>query len=84
MPPPFYQSLYAATLHHGFTLSGDDTETYAYMAALTRLGGKSGNQALRENLGWDDTRYTAVKDQLTAQSRIVPGKGRGGSVALRK
>lgn len=37
VPRPFYQSLYAATLHHGFTLTGDDVETYAYMGALTRL-----------------------------------------------
>ncbi len=37
VPRPFYQSLYAATLHHGFTLTGDDVESYAYMAALVRL-----------------------------------------------
>ncbi len=37
VPRPFYQSLYAATLHHGFTLTGDEVETFAYMAALIRL-----------------------------------------------
>lgn len=37
VPRPFYQSLYAATLHHGFTLTGDEVETYAYMAAVIRL-----------------------------------------------
>ena len=36
-PRPFYQSLYAASLHHGFTLTGDDVESYAYMAAMVRL-----------------------------------------------
>ena len=53
------------------------------MAALSGLGGKSGNQSLRENLGWDEAKYTAVKDQLIAQNQIALGKGRGGSVALK-
>ena len=37
VPRPFYQSLFAATIHHGFTLTGEDEDTYAYMAALIRL-----------------------------------------------
>jgi hypothetical protein len=37
LPRPFYQSLYGATVHHGFTLAGEDVEIYAYMAAVTRL-----------------------------------------------
>ena len=54
-----------------------------FLAALTALGGKSGNHSLRDQLGWEDAKYIAVKDQLLAQNRIIPGKGRGGSVAIR-
>jgi len=56
----------------------------AFISALENLGGKSGNQALRENLGWTDEHYAAVKDYLIGQGSIVPGKGRGGSVTLRE
>lgn len=59
-----------------------DQDRESFIAALTNLGGKSGNQSLRENLGWNETKFTAVKDRLISQSRIVPTKGRGGSVAL--
>ena len=54
----------------------------AFISALESQGGKSGNQALRENLGWTDRHYAVVKDHLIEQRSIVPGKGRGGSVAL--
>jgi hypothetical protein len=37
VPRPFYQSLFAAALHHDFTITGDDVESHAYMAALVRL-----------------------------------------------
>ena len=60
-----------------------DQDCESFMAALSGLGGKSGNQSLRENLGWDEAKYTAVKDQLIAQNQIALGKGRGGSVALK-
>lgn len=59
-----------------------DQDCEAFIAALTDLGGKSGNQALRENLGWTDEHYSVVKERLIEQGLIVPGKGRGGSVAL--
>lgn len=52
------------------------------VSVLTELGGKSGNQSLRDQLGWDETKYAAVKDQLVADGQIVPGKGRGGSVVF--
>lgn len=60
-----------------------DRDCESFIAVLTDLGGKSGNQSLRKNLGWDEVKYTAVKDQLIAQNQIVLGKGRGGSVALK-
>ena len=36
-PQPFYQDLYAATVHHGFTATGDRTHFCAYYPALRRL-----------------------------------------------
>ncbi|MCD5416649.1 hypothetical protein LR032_06160 [Candidatus Bipolaricaulota bacterium] len=59
-----------------------DRDCARFIAVLTNLGGKSGNQYLRKDLGWDEARYTAVKDQLIIQNQIIPGKGRGGSIAL--
>jgi hypothetical protein len=52
----------------------------AFLAALQGLGGKSGNQALCERLGWTGERYAAVKTRLAREGRIITGKGRGGSV----
>lgn len=53
-----------------------------FLAALQAAGGKSGNQSLNTTLGWDDATYDAVKEDLLASGEIVPGRGRGGSVAL--
>jgi len=36
-PRPFYHDIFAATLHHGFELSGDLGAAYAYYYALRRL-----------------------------------------------
>lgn len=62
------------------SVSDDDRERF--ISVLTELGGKSGNHSLRDQLGWDEAKYAAVKDQLVADAQIVPGKGRGGSVAI--
>jgi len=37
MPKPFYQDLYAATIHHGFSVAGDTLDYCAYYPALRRL-----------------------------------------------
>ena len=37
MPPPFYQDLYPATLHHGFDVVGSLTDYAAYYPAIRRL-----------------------------------------------
>ena len=50
---------------------------------LQEMGGKAGNLALREALGWDEPTYNGVKNNLIASGRLVSGRGRGGSVALR-
>ena len=53
-----------------------------FLESLKQLGGSSGNQMLREALGWDEATYTAVKDHLVERGAIMPGRGRGGSVRL--
>ena len=53
-----------------------------FLSALTENGGAAGNGRLREALGWDDARYGAVKEALVAEGLLIPGRGRGGSVAL--
>jgi len=37
VPPPFYQDLYAATIHHGFSVAGDTKNYCAYYPAVRRL-----------------------------------------------
>jgi hypothetical protein len=54
----------------------------AFLGALKALGGSAGNGRLRELLEWDETTYQQVKASLVASRSIVPGRGRGGSVAL--
>ncbi|MEY3735789.1 MAG: hypothetical protein RLZZ624_848, partial [Cyanobacteriota bacterium] len=53
-----------------------------FLGALAALGGSAGNGRLREVLEWEEASYDAVKAQLLSRSLIVPGRGRGGSVAL--
>jgi len=54
----------------------------AFLGALKALGGSAGNGRLRELLEWDEATYQQVKASLVASRSIVPGRGRGGSVAL--
>lgn len=54
----------------------------AFLGALEALGGTAGNGRLRELLEWDETTYQQVKASLVSSRSIVPGRGRGGSVAL--
>lgn len=49
---------------------------------LEAMGGSSGNQRLREALGWQESTYDGIKQQLLDAGRIIPGRGRGGSVTL--
>ena len=41
-----------------------------------------GNQALRENLGWDEAAYRRMKGELVQERQIIVGRGRGGTVGL--
>jgi type I restriction enzyme M protein len=53
-----------------------------FVATLESMGGSAGNQRLREALGWQESTYDRIKQQLLDDGRIIPGRGRGGSVAL--
>ena len=53
-----------------------------FLGALTALGGSAGNGRLREVLEWEEGTYEEVKSELVSRGLIVPGRGRGGSVAL--
>ena len=53
-----------------------------FLGALTALGGSAGKGRLRDVLEWEEASYDAVKAQLLSRGLIVPGRGRGGSVAL--
>ena len=59
--------------------SGDERRI---LQILKELGGSSGNQSLRDALGWSNERYDIVKARLIENGMLVPGRGRGGSVAL--
>jgi type I restriction enzyme M protein len=54
----------------------------AFLGALKALGGSAGNGRLRELLEWDEATYQQVKASLEASRAVIPGRGRGGSVAL--
>jgi len=54
----------------------------SFIRGLASLGGSSGNARLRAELGWNESLYEQVKVQLIEAGLVVPGRGRGGSVAL--
>jgi type I restriction enzyme M protein len=59
-----------------------ESQAKRFIETLTSLEGKAGNQRLLSELGWADSTYQRVKGHLIEEGRIVPGRGRGGSVAL--
>lgn len=61
-------------------VSVDDRQ--AFLTAIAARGGSSGNQSLRQDLGWEEDRYLAVRESLLAANRIILGRGRGGSVSI--
>jgi type I restriction enzyme M protein len=60
----------------------DQVQKDSFLAALAALGGSAGSGKLREALGWDEATYKDVKQALTDDGAIVPGRGRGGSVSI--
>ncbi len=53
-----------------------------FLDRLGSLGGSSGNQSLRLDLGWDEATYAAVKQSVIDDGSVQPGRGRGGSVRI--
>jgi type I restriction enzyme M protein len=53
-----------------------------FIDTLREFGGSAGNKTLRAALGWQEATYDRVKNALLDGGRIVPGRGRGGSVGL--
>ena len=59
-----------------------EAQKQKFLAALAASGGSAGNQRLQAELDWADSTYQRVKEALIETGRIVPGRGRGGSVRL--
>ncbi len=59
-----------------------ETQAQRFIETLKGLGGSAGNGSLSSELGWADSTYKRVKAHLIEQGEIIPGRGRGGSVAL--
>ncbi|MFM7266984.1 MAG: hypothetical protein ACKOZT_00130, partial [Cyanobium sp.] len=72
----------AGPLRDGTPEDNQDERHDEFLGALAALGGSAGNGRLRDVLGWDEATYDAVKAELLSRGLIVPGRGRGGSVAL--
>ena len=59
-----------------------ETQAQRFIETLKQWGGSAGNGSLSDELGWADSTYQRVKAHLIETGSIVPGRGRGGSVAL--
>ncbi len=70
----------ATVLGSGEALEGREV---LFLAALTGLGGKAGNAALREALSMSEAEYEDTKQRLVLKNRIILARGRGGSIRLR-
>jgi hypothetical protein len=58
-------------------LNGDEETLYSQIPD----GGSVGNKTLRGRLGWTFEKYFDVRNQLVDKGLLVPGRGKGGSVA---
>lgn len=59
-----------------------ETNKQRFLKVLEELGGQAGNKRLRESLGWQENTYRNAHVELVDEGRIVPGRGRGGSVRI--
>src|SRR5690606_30130606 len=59
-----------------------ESQAKKFIETLKDLDGSAGNKRLREALRWAENTYARVKAHLVEVGRIVPGRGKGGSVAL--
>lgn len=53
-----------------------------FVDCLEQMEGSAGNGRLRQALGWEEEFYWRVQGKLVEEGRIVPGRGKGGSVRL--
>jgi hypothetical protein len=53
-----------------------------FLDALKGQGNRAGNTTLQRELGWEETKYWKVHEQLFKDGQIEKGKGYGGSVIL--
>lgn len=56
--------------------------TQHFITTLISLGGRASNRGLLETLGWQESTYQRIKQQLIDNGRVRAGRGRGGSVTL--
>lgn len=49
---------------------------------IEEMGGSAGNKKLQETLGLSDQDYTWIKEYVVDTGKVVPGRGRGGSLKL--
>ncbi|AKF86607.1 hypothetical protein MFUL124B02_30195 [Myxococcus fulvus 124B02] len=62
----------------------DDLQRKKFLEVLTQYGGSSGNTSLMNELGWSESEYWRLREQLIEEGQILRGRGRGGSVVLVK
>ena len=53
-----------------------------FLDARAQLGGSAGHGALRQKLGWNQPSYDQIQTTLKDQGKILPGRGRVGSLRL--
>lgn len=61
------------------------THAQMFLDELKELGGGKqlvGNITLREKLGWNENKYHRIRRDLVDQQKVIPGRGKGGSVML--
>ena len=61
------------------------TQTQMFLDGLKQLGGGKqliGNITLREKLSWDENKYRRIHRDLVGQQKVIPGRGKSGSVML--
>ena len=54
----------------------------AFLTVLPSDGTPVANTKVRQALGWEESRYEAVRNQLLILRRIQKGRGRAGTVFL--
>ncbi len=59
-----------------------DDDAKLLVSTLRKLKARVGNGFLRTQLGWREERYWRVHELLREKGKIVPGRGRGGSIGL--